>query len=238
MKEQNIIKRVEYESPEFHQSDAGSSPMKLFREWLHEAQQRENISEPNAMALATASKEGVPSVRMVLLKNYVESEASFTWFTNLESRKAKELFNKEGVVSAALVFWWPADSKQHRYFERQVRVVGKVQLIDRNDVESYFYSRPHGAQVGAVASKQSMPISSRKELDAQYEKVAANELQLPDSWGGIKLIANEIEFWQGRPNRMHDRIVFYRYHDLLDVKHSVEVTDEHETKWLRARLQP
>ncbi len=175
-------------------------PVAVFREWLAEAESTE-INDPNAVALATATREGVPSVRMVLLKQV--DARGFVFFTNTESQKGREL--KENPV-AAMCFHWKT---QHR----QVRVEGTVMELPGVEADAYFRSRSRGSQLGAVVSRQSRPLESRDELVemvAECEARFPREIPRPDYWGGYVLWPLRVEFWQQGVDRLHDRIVFVR----------------------------
>lgn len=176
-------------------------PFELLLGSLTEAAEAGN-REPNAMALATSTRTGAPSVRFVLLKEVADGTIAF--FTNYQSRKAVEL---EENPRAAAVLWWPE-------LERQVRIEGIVARTSRAETEAYFRTRPRGSQLGAWASPQSSEISGRDELkrltDAASERFAGSELSAPDHWGGYRLVADRFEMWQGRDDRLHDRFLYTR----------------------------
>lgn len=208
----DIRDRREYRAAQLDQDQA--SPFELFREWLIAARARK-IAEPNAMVLSTVDAEGQPSSRVLLLRKF--DEQGFVFFTNYDSRKGREL---AANPRAALLFYWGE-------LDRQVRVLGTVSRVSRTESEEYFASRPRGARISAVASRQSMPIASRAELDEKFEaaadSLADREIKCPESWGGFRLSPHTFEFWQGRENRLHDRIQY----TLTDAK-----------RWLVERLQP
>jgi pyridoxamine 5'-phosphate oxidase len=180
---------------------ADRDPIELFREWFAAAR-RAGLFLPEAMTVATATPDGAPSARMMLLKG-VEA-GGFVFFTNYESRKAAEL---SANARAALVFHWAV-------LERQVRVEGTVERIPPGDSEAYFRTRPRGSRIGAWASKQSRPLADRAELEARVREHDARfkggEVPLPPFWGGLRLVPERIEFWQGRIDRLHDRLRFER----------------------------
>ena len=178
-----------------------ADPVDLFGAWWSAAEGA-GLLLPEAMALATASAEGRPSVRMVLLKNV--DERGFTFFTNYESRKARELASNP---FAALCFHWAV-------LQRQVRVSGRVERVSGEESTAYFQTRGRGSQLGAWASRQSEPLSDRAVLEERFRKYeaeyAGREVPLPPFWGGYRLVPDRIEFWQGRSDRLHDRFVFER----------------------------
>jgi len=174
-------------------------PVRLFERWYTEAIDS-GIPEPNAMSLATVDSGGQPWVRTVLLKLY--DETGFVFFTNYESLKAKQIATNNRV---SLLFPWVA-------LGRQVKISGTAEKIPTTESLKYFASRPRGSQIGAWASPQSQVISSRSLLDAKIDEIrhkfARGEIPLPDFWGGYRVIPFEIEFWQARENRLHDRFVY------------------------------
>ncbi|MDH3455880.1 MAG: pyridoxamine 5'-phosphate oxidase [Gemmatimonadota bacterium] len=180
---------------------AAQDPVEMFVAWFEEAKQA-GIFLPESVNLATATKDGVPSSRMMLLKGV--DQRGFVLFTNYESRKSGELIDNP---RAALNFYWGI-------LERQVRVEGVVEQISQQESEAYFRTRPRGSRIGAWASRQSSPLESREALERRFkefdERYPGNDVPLPPFWGGWRLKPERIEFWQGRLNRLHDRLRYER----------------------------
>lgn len=206
--------RVDYTAAELSENNSKADPIKQFEIWFNEAQDAK-VSESNAMTLATATHDGRPSARIVLLKGFYD--AGFIFYTNYLSRKGKEITKNP---LGALTFFWPS-------LERQVRIEGTLEKVSKEQSEKYFHSRPKNSQIGAVASPQSQEITERdviekkwKELELEY---ADKEVPKPSFWGGYILKPRMIEFWQGRPSRLHDRILYKK----IDNK-----------SWKKVRLAP
>lgn len=206
--------RKDYTRATLDESAVDPDPFAQFMRWFEEATTSQ-VPEPNAMTLATVNGAGEPSARIVLLKAVVDD--SFLFFTDHRSRKGREL---DANPAAALVFWW-------HELERQVRVRGRCERHHTGGADRYFATRPHGSQIGAWASTQSSVLPSRELLEERVreaeQRFGSGPVPRPDYWGGYRLVADEVEFWQGRPSRLHDRIVYTR-------------TPEHG--WRIARLSP
>lgn len=194
--------RRDYADRGLDEADVAAGWPDAFARWLADAVAA-GLPEPNAMVVATADAAGAPSARTVLLKAW--DERGFVFFTNLESRKGREL---QANPAVALVFPWHP-------LERQVLVQGRAALVDRDEVEAYFASRPRGSRLGAWASPQSRVVDGRAELDRRWAEVAARfgddgEVPPPPHWGGVRVEPLAVELWQGRPSRMHDRLRWTR----------------------------
>lgn len=207
--------RQSYSQRTLSEADVRSAPVPQFRAWLDEALAA-HLDEPTAMTVSTVDPDGQPSARVVLLKG-LPDDATFLFYTNYDSRKGREL---AAQPRAALTFFWPG-------LERQVRVEGRVEKAPDTMSTDYFQSRPRGSQVGAWASPQSQPIADRETLEAREHEVeqqfaGQDPLPRPPHWGGYLLHPTRVEFWQGRPSRLHDRIVYEQAGDT----------------WRRSRLAP
>lgn len=206
--------RTEYLLQALHEHDLDPDPIRQFANWF-ELARRTTSGEVNAMTLATATPDGVPSARIVLLKDV--DERGFVFYSNYESRKGREL---AANPNAALVFYWPE-------LERQVRISGTVERVTREESERYFHSRPFGSRIGALASRQSEPLPDRDELEERVRRLTleyrGGAVPLPPAWGGYRLVPTALELWQGRPSRLHDRLRYTRATD---------------GRWLIERLSP
>lgn len=189
--------RLNYTRQHLLETEVDPNPIAQFQQWFEQAMAAD-IVEPNAMTIATASKDGIPSARIVLLK--AVDHQGFVFYTNYDSRKGQELAENP---HASLVFWWGS-------LERQVRIDGNVEKISDQDTIAYFHSRPIGSQLGAWASDQSQVIPDRSVLDQRLAELTETyqnqEVPRPPHWGGFRVVPQTIEFWQGRSNRLHDRL--------------------------------
>jgi len=202
--------RVSYEQGELVEGNVAADPFAQFGAWLGGALATVDLAEPYAMTVATVSADGQPSARIVLLRGF--DPRGFVFFTNYESRKGREL---EGAGKAGMLFYWAA-------LERQIRIDGTVARIDANESDEYFAERPRGHRLSAWASKQSAVVSDRAFLEAQMaeedERFKDIEVPRPPYWGGYRLTPHAFEFWQGRRNRVHDRIAYVRAGDVWRIE--------------------
>lgn len=194
--------RENYSLSALNESDVPAEPLNLFNEWLDQAIAA-GLPEPNAMTLATIDLDGFPAARVVLLKEI--SNSGFVFYTNYDSDKGIELSKNP---NASLVFLWLE-------MQRQVRVVGQVSKVHPKTSDAYFALRPRGSQIGAWISPQSRPIPNREVLEKEYEAMLEKDqpLKRPPHWGGYRLMPKRVEFWQGRENRLHDRILYVDFDD-------------------------
>jgi pyridoxamine 5'-phosphate oxidase len=196
--------RRDYKTRSLSEADVLPDAVEQFRKWFHEAVEMD-VPEANAMVLATATKEGKPSARVLLLKGV--NEDGFIFYTNYESRKGRELIENP---QASMVFLW-------HELERQIRIEGTVKKLSKQESELYFYSRPFQSQVSALISPQSKVIHGKKELEELHQKTMAlhegSKLPFPENWGGFILVPMALEFWQGRESRFHDRIQYTKTSD-------------------------
>ncbi|MEU4268646.1 pyridoxamine 5'-phosphate oxidase [Streptomyces sp. NPDC026092] len=210
--------REQYRTTELTVADLAPEPIEQFTRWFTAVATSPAIHEPNAMVVSTATPDGRPSSRTVLLKHY--DEAGFVFYTNYSSRKGGELAANPYI---SLLFPWHP-------LARQVIVTGRAVRTGRDETVAYFRTRPHGSQLGAWASHQSSVIASREELLARYEELAARypadeQVPVPPEWGGFRVVPDTVEFWQGHENRLHDRLRYVRAEDGAD-------------KWRVERLSP
>ncbi|MFI2742904.1 pyridoxamine 5'-phosphate oxidase [Zhouia sp. PK063] len=206
--------RKVYQKSELLEENTPENPIELFRDWFHEVENSNGIDEANAMTVATIGKDGFPKSRVVLLKKYTHE--GFIFYTNYSSEKGKAIAENPNVC---ISFFWPN-------MERQIIIKGKAEKVATNLSDGYFESRPDGSKLGAIVSPQSQVIASREVLEDRLHALEiaykGKEILRPNNWGGYIVKPVSIEFWQGRPNRLHDRI---RY-------------ELHEYDWVKERLAP
>jgi pyridoxamine 5'-phosphate oxidase len=206
--------RIDYSGTPLLENNTKADPVKQFEKWFEEAREAD-VPEQNAMTLATATTDGRPSARVVLLKGF--SDEGFVFYTNYLSRKGKEITKNP---LGALTFFWPS-------MERQIRIEGTLEKVSREQSEKYFHSRPKNSQIGAIASPQSQEIEGRDMLEKKWNELeveyTGKDVPKPSFWGGYILRPRMIEFWQGRPSRLHDRILYKK----IDNKN-----------WKKVRLAP
>ena len=205
--------RKDYRHASLGEADVDPDPLRQFSAWFHQALDA-GVPEANAMSVATVGADGRPSSRILLIKDF--DSDGFTWFTNYASRKGREL---QAHPYAALLFHWVE-------LERQVRIEGRVERLADARSDAYFQSRPLKSRLGALASEQSEPIADRTLLEQRFADAEAehgDQPARPAYWGGYRLVPDRVEFWQGRPSRLHDRILYTRQAD---------------GAWRRERLQP
>lgn len=190
--------RKSYEKSALIEDSISDNPMELFQKWFYEVEVSDGVDEPNAMTVSTIGLDGFPKNRVVLLKKYTHE--GFIFYTNYESEKGKAIAENSNVC---ISFFWPN-------LERQIIIKGKAEKIAKNLSDGYFESRPDGSKLGAIVSDQSSVISSREVLEDNLAKLETaykdKEIERPDFWGGYIVKPVSMEFWQGRPNRLHDRI--------------------------------
>ena len=209
----NDVTRIDYTGTGLSEDEVADTPWLQAKAWLDEAVERSraqaDVPEPHALSVATVDASGVPNVRTVLMRYFDERGPGF--LTNTESAKGQELAGNDAIAASLT---WPA-------MFRAVRFRGRAELVDRAEVADYFASRPWASRISAWASRQSQPVTSRAELETAYEGYAvrwpdrgnADDVPLPDFWGGYRILCDEVEFWGGRRNRLHDRLVFTRTSD-------------------------
>lgn len=207
--------RKSYEKSELNEATISDNPLEVFQKWFHEVEASDGVDEPNAMTVSTIGLDGFPKSRVVLLKKLTYE--GFIFYTNYESEKGRAIQENPNVC---ISFFWPN-------LERQVIIKGEAEKIAENLSDGYFESRPRGSQLGALVSEQSQPVASREVLETRLKtlenKFDGKEIERPKFWGGFLVKPVSIEFWQGRPNRLHDRILFTLTPDL---------------DWAKQRLQP
>jgi len=192
--------RKSYDKSELKEENLLANPLDFFQKWFTEAEESKLVEEPNAMAISTVEESGFPKTRIVLLKK-IKAEG-FVFYTNYDSEKGQSIQHNPKVC---LSFFWPA-------LERQIIIKGEVEKVSEEESQAYFNSRPEGSRLGAIVSHQSSPVPNRDYLEeklAELEKEYQNKtIEKPENWGGYLVKPSSFEFWQGRPNRLHDRFVY------------------------------
>lgn len=200
--------RKTYEKASLTRENLDENPFQQFRTWFHDVEKYGGLDEVNAMTISTVGEDGFPKSRIVLLKSYDEN--GFVFYTNYESEKGQALLNHP---KTCLSFFWPNT-------ERQIIIKGTAEKVPPSVSDNYFASRPKGSQLGALVSKQSSVIPNRKVLEDELKSLELNyankEIERPNNWGGFLVRPESFEFWQGRPNRLHDRFLFTKTSDALD----------------------
>ena len=214
MNDEIRYRRIHYDRSALDVNDAAADPFVQFGVWFADALETPGLVEPNGMTVASCDAQGRPSARIVLLRGW--DRAGFVFFTNYESRKGREL---DAAGNAALLFWWPV-------LQRQVRIEGTVDRVAPAESDAYFATRPRGHRLSAWASPQSAVVPNRAALEDAMEEAErrfpGEDVPRPPHWGGYRVVPERFEFWQGRPNRVHDRIAYLKAGD----------------GWMRERLAP